>query len=252
MLVFTLMTGVFGVGAAMGEDFFEKGLAAYQNKQYAEARDAFQKQLDLGKTSPALLNNLALSVYELDQKPLALALWRKALSLEPGFKPALHGRDFLERKMNMRPLERDSLSLWLHRTFEAISGYELLWVNALILAIAGWSGLRYLGDRRFALEEEQPMPPFPTIPILSLGLLLLVTTLSVYKWRDSLAGRATITAVKASVKSLPADEGVNLFDISGGSEVYVRQAQNGWVQVQNSEGTSGWIKSADLLITSER
>src|SRR5438046_1701602 len=72
------------------EDFFEKGLASYQSKQYAEARDAFQKQLDQGKVSPGLLNNLALSVYQLDQKPFALALWRKALSIQPGFKPAVH------------------------------------------------------------------------------------------------------------------------------------------------------------------
>jgi uncharacterized protein YgiM (DUF1202 family) len=96
------------------------------------------------------------------------------------------------------------------------------------------------------------MPSFPAMPLMSTALLILVTTLSVYKWRDSFTARATITTVKASVKSLPADEGVNLYDISGGSEVFVRQAQNGWVQVQNSDGTSGWVKNSELLITSER
>ncbi|MGZ3722987.1 MAG: hypothetical protein ACXVA9_08665 [Bdellovibrionales bacterium] len=236
--------------ATSKEDFFEKGLAAYQSKQYTEARDAFQKQLDQGQASPGLLNNLALSVYQLDQKPLALALWRKALTLQPGFKPALRGRDFLETKMNMRPLERDSLSLWTHRSLESISFYELLWANALVLAIAGWLLLRYLGERQFALEEEQPMPPFPAMATVFLVLLLFTASMSAFKAKDNFSTRATITGAKVSARSLPADEGVSLFDISGGSEVFVRQQQKGWSQIQNSEGSSGWVKDSELFITS--
>jgi tetratricopeptide (TPR) repeat protein len=232
------------------EDFFEKGLAAYQGKQYAEARDAFQKQLDQGGISPALLNNLALSVYQLDQKPLALALWRKALSLQPGFKPAALGRDFLERKMNMRPLERDTLSLWIHRNLESLSSYELLWLNALLLVVTGWFGLRYLGERRFALEEEQPLPAFPGMTLIFAVLLVAISSLSAVKFKESLAERATVTGAKVSARSLPADEGVSLFEISGGSEVYVRQQQGGWAQVQNSEGASGWVKDSEIFVTS--
>jgi tetratricopeptide (TPR) repeat protein len=256
VLVLSLTLGVFNAAVTFADtpskgDLFEQGLAAYQNKQYAEARDAFQKQLDQGKETPALLNNLALSVFELDQKPLALALWRKALTLNPGFKPAQQGRDFLEKKMNMRPLERDSLSLWIHRTLESIAFYELLWVNALILAIAGWFGLKYLGERRFALEEEQPMPPLPVMSMLFVALFCAISVLSLMKWRDTSTDRATITAAKASVRSLPADEGVDLFDLSGGAEVYVRRQRDGWVQIQNVDGTSGWVKSSELLVTSK-
>jgi tetratricopeptide (TPR) repeat protein len=252
ILVLSLVTCVFQASAdtPSKEDLFEKGLAAYQSKQYTEARDAFQKQLDQGHMSPGLLNNMALSVYQLDQKPLALALWRKALSIQPGFQPALSGRNFLETKMNLRPLERDTLSLWTHRNLEAVSFYQLMWVNALILAIAGWLVLRYLGERRFAVEEEQPMPAFPVMAAVFSVVLLFTATVAVYKVRDSLTTRATITAVKASARSLPADEGVGLFDISGGSEVFVRQQQNGWSQIQNAEGSSGWVKNSELFITS--
>lgn len=250
----SLVGCIFSVAAwtanAQPKDFFEQGLASYQNKQYAEARDAFQKQLDLGKSTPALLNNLALSVYALDQKPLALALWRKALSMQPSFTPARKGRDFLETKMNMRPLERDSMALWTHRTLESISLYEILWANALVLAMAGWFAFRYLGERAFAIEEEQPIPPFPTTTAVFVLLFLCTFTLTGLKFKDSLTERATITAAKASVRSLPSDDGVGLFDISGGAEVYVRQQQNGWTQVQNADGTAGWVKNSELLITS--
>lgn len=238
--------------SAPKDDLFQKGLAAYQSKQYAEARDDFQKLLDQGGLSPGLLNNLALSVYQLDQKPLALALWRKALSIQPGFHAAAAGRDFLESKMQMRPLERDSFSLWAHRNLEALSIYELLWVTALILTIAGWLALRYLGERRAALEEELPMPPFPTMAITFIGFLLFSLTMVAMKAKDTFSARATVTATKVSVRSLPADEGVSLFDVTGGSEVLVRQKQNGWAQVQSAEGSSGWVKDSEIFITSER
>jgi tetratricopeptide (TPR) repeat protein len=255
--VASLIFGIFNAAAALAdsgskEDLFQKGLAAYQSKQYTEARDDFQKLLDQGKVSPSLLNNMALTVFELDQKPLALALWRKALSMQPGFKPAVHGRDFLESKMQMHPLERDSLNLWVHRSLEAVSLYQLLWLNAVILALTGWFGLRYWGERGAAIDEEQPMPAFPTLPLVLLVGLLLSLSLIGFKAKDSFTLRATVTDNKVNVRSLPADEGVSLFDLSGGSEVLVRQDQNGWAQVQNAEGSSGWVKNSEIFITSER
>jgi len=251
-LILALTGSLLFAAAVEEQDLFQKGLAAYQSKQYAEARDSFQKLLDQGQISASLLNNLALTVYELDQKPLALALWRKALSLRPGFPPAMKGRDFLESKMTMRPLEGDSFSLWAHRNLESISFYEILWFNALILAIAGWFGLKYWGERSAALEEELPLPPFPSMATAFLLILAFSLTVVVMKARDSSMVRATVTGAKATVRSLPSIDGVSLFDVNGGAEVLVRQAQSEWTQVQNTEGSSGWIKNSDIYVTSER
>lgn len=234
---------------AANEDLFQKGLAAYQSKQYAEAKDDFQKLLDQGKVTPSLLSNLALSVYQLDQKPLALALWRKALSLQPTFRPAREGRDLLENKMQMRPLERDTLSLWVHRNLESVSLNELLWVNALLLALLGWYGLRYWGERSAALDEERERPAFPTLLAVWAVIFVAVSVLSGLKAKDAMNTRATVIAAHTSARSLPTDDGVPLFDLNGGSEVLVRRDQNGWLQVQNSDGASGWVKNSDVLVT---
>lgn len=241
-------------GIALGatsenEDLFQKGLSAYHSKQYSEARDVFQKLLDQGQVSPPLLNNLALSVYELDQKPLALALWRKALSISPGFRPAEKGRDLLENKMQMRPLERDSFQLWMHRSLESLSLQILLVVAALFLALTGWFGLRYWGERSLALDLAQPLPTFPMHIALLGGVLILLLAVTGLKVKDGMATRATIIQAKASARSLPTDEGVELFDLSGGVEVFVRQIDNGWSQVQNAEGSNGWVKNSDLMVT---
>ena len=255
-LVFSFLSvslAIVGVTAraasSENEDLFQKGLAAYHSKQYSEARDLFQKLMDQGQTSPALLNNMALTVYALDQKPLALALWRKALSIAPGFRPAEKGRDLLETKMQMRPLERDSFKLWLHRTLESFSLQILLILTAVLLALAGWFGIRYWGERGLALETESPLPALPLRTVLFLTAFALSVVVTGLKIKDGMSTRATIVEAKASVRSLPADEGVALFDLSGGSEVYVRQTQNGWTQVQNSDGSGGWVKNTDLMVT---
>ena len=151
--------------------------------------------------------------------------------------------------MQMRPLERDSLNLWTHRSLEQISFYELLWLNALSLAVAGWLLIRYWGERRAAVEQELPMPNFPMLGGLFAAILLFAMTVTTLKTKDFMTERATVTAAHTSVRSLPAEDGVSLYEISGGSEVLVRQKQSGWTQVQNSEGAAGWIKDSEILQT---
>jgi len=234
------------------EDLFRNGLTAYQNKNYEEARDAFQKALAQGPRSPQVLHNLALTYYQLNQKPQAMAFWRRALTMSPTYKAARAGRDLLESRLNMRPFERDSVSVWMARTLSSLSIFELLWLTALASSLTGWLWIRYLADRKNALDEEQPLPTFPTPAVLLSLALVACLALIDLKLGESGKTRATVITEKASAHSLPTDEAVSLFEVLGGHEVLVRQQQNGWSQVQNGDGSTGWMKDSDILITSER
>lgn len=234
------------------ENLFEKGLAAYQNKEYAQARDHFQKLIEQNTVSAALLHNLALSYFQLDQAPMSLGLWRKALTLEPGFLPARAGRDFAELKLQVRGFERNRVSESIQRNLEFISLYESLWVIALLLGVTGWLWIRYFADRRHALDEEAPLPAFPITAVALTLVLFASMALSAMKLNVSLKTRATVIAKKVSARSLPTEDGVALFDLGGGAEVLVRRRDQTWSQVQSSEGSSGWIKNDDLLVTSQR
>lgn len=234
------------------EDVFQKSLAAYQNKQFQEARDGFQKLISEGRANANLLHNLALTEYQLDQKAMALALWRKALYLEPEFKPARAGRDLLESQGAMRPFERDSVNLWRTRWLENFSIHEILWLTALLLAVTGSLWIRYISRRRIALEDEKPMPPFPVPATLTALLLLLVIAVATLKAIEVRTQKATVIAASVNIKSLPSDSGVAVGDAGPGSELRVLQKQTGWIQVQNSDGLSGWVKGESVLITTER
>lgn len=231
------------------EDLFQKGLAAYQNKEFAEARDYFHNLVLGGHSSAALFHNLALAYFQLDQKPYAMAFWRKALATDSGFRPALAGRTLLETRFNMRPWERGTLDLWTRRTLETVSFYELLWVIALLIGASGYIWIRYLAARKIAMEDEQPKPAFPLTAGVLLTFLMLTFVVMGLKMGLMQKTRATVVLTKIGVRSLPADDGVSLFELSGGSEVLVRQKNGEWLQVQNSDGSSGWVKDSEILVT---
>lgn len=234
------------------EDLFQKGLAAYQNKQFDEARDGFLNLVTSGHVSASLFHNLALTYYQLDQKPYAMAFWRKALALDPSFRPAQAGRKLMETKFNMSSWEKDTFSLWVRRTMESVSFYELSWLIAFLIGGAGWIWIRYLAARKIAIEDEQPKPPFPALAAVFAVLFALTLGLMSLKFQVLATKHATVVLAKISVRSLPAEEGVGLFELNGGNEVVLRREQGDWLQVQNSEGATGWVKKSEVLVTDER
>lgn len=250
LLIFILTNPVFAEGESSQSGTFQKGLAAYQNKQYEEARGAFQSLLDQGLVTAEILHNLALSNYQLNQKPLALALWRKALTLEPTFRAARAGREFTENELNQRGYERDQITQFFRTTLEFLSFYEATWLIALLLGVAGWMWIGYMGERKAAFDEERPLPDFPTAAVIVSVLLVLCVGLTGLKARQTFRTRATITGASVSARSLPGDDAVSLFELRGGSEVLIRRQEKDWSQVLNSEGNSGWVKDSELYITS--
>lgn len=231
-------------------DVFQNGLAAYQNKRYDEARAHFEKLLSQRPGDAHLMHNLALSYFQLEQRPLAMAYWRKALSVDPGYRPAQVSKEFLEQRMNMRPFERDPFKLWLRENLAAVSLFEASWFVALLLAGSGFFWIRYISARVTAVEDEQPMPAFPATASAFTVALLLALTLVGLKIKQLALTRATVIAVKTSARSLPTEDSVSVFDLNGGSEVILRRQEGGWAQVQSSDGSSGWLKTSDFLITS--
>lgn len=228
----------------------QRGLAAYQSQQFEAARDSFQQLLEERGHDPHVLHNLALTYVQLKEPPRAIALWRKALAVAHEYQPARQGIEFIEKDINLKALERDQMSLWARESLERVSVIELSWFLALMLAAAGYFWIRFLVERTAATEQEKPLPPFPTSAILASLFLAFSVLLMVSKLNQIMTTRATVVVSKVNARSLPSEDGVSVFEVRGGNEVWVRRQNNDWVQVVNSEGNSGWVKNAEILITS--
>lgn len=236
---------------AQAEDMtFQQGLTFFQTKDYAKAKEFFEKAAKDHPQEASIFHNWALAELQAGRKGEALALWRKALSVDPAFLPARKGRDYIEGRFQMRAFEKDPWARSTRREIESVGMDELLASVALLLGLSGWLWLRYFRKRRTAYQEMLPNPPFPSVATIFSILLLLGTTVLTLKFSQRFVSRATITGDKVSAKSLPNDQSVALYDLGEGVEVLVKRRQDTWLQVTNSDGLTGWVPAHQLRITS--
>ena len=230
---------------------FQKGLAAYQKHDFEAARDRFREAVEQGPVTARLLHNLALAYYQTNQRAYALAYWRKALVADPRYPAALTGRELLETHMHMRPFETSGFSLSVRHALEPVSGFLTSWALAVLIAAFAWATLRFLNARRTARDEERAGPGLP-VTAAALGILMLATAgVLALKLTYELHPRATVVANQAGAKSLPTPESATLFELSSGGEVLVKRTDDAWAQVQTGDGSVGWVKTSDIVVTSE-
>jgi len=244
--------------AHTAEAFFKSGITAFQKGDFKQAQTSFRESLKLEEDNPVVLHNLAMTAQRSGQMGEAIALWRKALALHPGYAPAERAIHWARGQLE-RPEIPHETEFW-----ESLRGTVLftapiisyIFICALLLLSAGWLILRYFGTRRRALLDEKPLPPFPaSAAILTAGFLFFALT-SVAKVWDLSTVRGTILPKKVEARSSPDAGATALFDLYEGLEVIVRanvkNGENDWTQVTYPGGPTGWIPRSAVFATTDK
>jgi tetratricopeptide (TPR) repeat protein len=228
---------------------FELGGKAYQTKDYAAAKTAFEQALQLEPRSEHALTNLALTEFQLGQKGRALGALRRALQLNPEFSTSRAALAFIEKQLPVKEIPHEIQ--WFEKFRESFLNYFslniFLAMTALFLLSAGWLGLRYFSERKSAIEEERPLPKASFTWSLSVLGLILFSTVTAMKAFDEVKSRGTIVLEKVPVKSSPDQNSPDLFDLYEGLEVIIEQNREAWIQVTYPGALSGWIPSESLF-----
>ncbi len=195
-------------------DAFERGLAALSKHEYAAARDAFTSVVEAGGATVPVLHNLALAHVRLDQKPMALGYWRKALAIDPNFAPARAGRAWLENGARMRAFEGEGVLHVGRQTLERVPRSSSRGSSRCSRPSSGGCCWRQAHARRAARDEDRPRPPW-TFGLAALGLAAVLTAASL-ALRTILVDEdfATVVTSPASARSLPNARAVTLFELS--------------------------------------
>ncbi len=237
--------------AQSAPESFQAGLSAFEKKDWDAARQSFSQALSQEPDNPLLLFNLGLTEYRSGKLGLATALWRRALTVAPGYRPAHEAVRFAQAKLEhpFLPRQFDAEEFFRVHVLHYFTTNVLLLMTALMLLLAGWFTLTYVGAHRRALLDEKPLPPLPwTAGLLSLLFLLTLATLLAKAW-DNHVVRATIVAVKIEARSTPETNGTALFELFEGLEVIVRQSSGDWCQVTYPGGQTGWVPRASIYVT---
>ncbi len=221
---------------------FAQALESFKQKDLAKSREAFLQLVSGSPNDPVLLYNLGL-VEMSDQHPgRALAYWRKALYLKPGYGPAIDGLKKIE-KLRIQGLQDVS---WWQKIPRYVSLSFLLTLNLFFASAAIFSLLLL----RRALKFEFSNPTYATPAFLVLGTLLLSTVSWLHFSSTQAHTLATVMIPSAAVHSSPTTESPALFDFREGDEVTVRRQNGNWYQVQKSSTAIGWLQKDHVFIHS--
>lgn len=237
-----------------GESHFRTGIEAYQKGDADEARAAFAQALQVSSENPNALYNLALIEQDLGRTGMAIALWRKALALNPGYQPARQALNWATDRLERKEIPHDT-EIWETFRTSALVQFSLesfLLVTVLLLFLSGWLLLGYFGKRRQARLDEKPTPKPSFSVLLFSTLFVLFAGLSLSKTFDQQSLRATVIPKKIEVRSTPDPEGTVLFDLHEGLEVIVRDSMGEWRQVTYPGGPTGWVPKTAVFSTQDK
>lgn len=254
LAIFTSLTCLFCSAWAQAPETsaFEQGIKNFREKKFEEASQFFSEAFHKEPDNVAALINKANAEFNLGRYGWAIALARRAVTLDPENDAANRAVEHLSAQIQSPDITKEI------ELFESIRNELLvpipLWVAfaamLMMFTFGGYLLLRYFGVRKKALKTEQVLPPFPSVgALLAIGWLFFsfVFWAKVY---DHNRARVTVVSEKSAVLAGPGEDQLLLFDAPAGVEFILKGVQGDWALVKYPGGLSGWTLKKNLFTTS--
>jgi tetratricopeptide (TPR) repeat protein len=217
-----------------------KGLAEYDEGQYAEAIKSFEAILAEDPRRGHVLYNLGNAYYKAGQKGTALGAYfaaRRLLPRDPDLKANIR---YIEKFTEDRLASSLEIPVWLRGFFwiDSLSVKESIYLAALFLGLS-------LGIFGFCFF----FPKIRTSLVLA-GAVCMVFTLilgaGVWAQRHMDRDWGAVSSAAVDVFSGKNKGAAVVFKLKEGAPVMVLEEGDGWAKVQISDGKKGWLPSLSL------
>ena len=242
-----LLAGVMLAGLAVvaqaaaqtPEEIFSRGNAAYEEKRYADAAEAYQTVLKYGIRDSRVEYNLGNAWFRQGELGRAILHYERAKRLDPT-DADIRGNLQLARAACFDRVEEPELLpvvRWGRELQDRIGPDSqawlflgLVWIIAILVAAklsrkGGWSS-------------------GASWTVASLLVAVLLVAASWYATYERLEGRAEAVVLDEAVEVLagPGENNPTLFTVHEGLVLEVRAERRTWVQVSLPNGLNGWIR----------
>ncbi len=216
----------------------------YNDGQYTQAIELYQKVIDSGYESEGLYYNLGNAYFKTNDMASAILYYEKALKLDPSDEDA-----------------RFNLKIANSRIVDKIENvpeifYIRWWKNLThVLTVDGWGIVSVAAFSVFlVMLLVFLLTRIPWLKKLTfwVGIVMIVITVSGY----SLANHryvsfrndheAIVFTPTVTVKSSPSATSIDLFVIHEGTKVQITDHVNDWYEVKIANGSMGWLKDNDI------
>lgn len=213
------------------------------NKLYAEGKfpdtaAAYEKILQTGWQSPALLFNYANAEFKAGHLGKAIAAYRRAELLVPRDSEIRANLEFVRNQIQGATLRESRWQNWT----------SMLTLNegALLTALLFW-----LTAALFIARQIRPalVPRLKNAARIFVALTLFSgAVLGLRAATHFSSATAVVIADNVTARSGPFDDAQNAFTVRDGAELSVLDQRDGWVQVASGAGKSGWLPAKQVAV----
>ncbi len=242
--IFILGLPFFALSAQTATQDFERGNKQYDQKNYQEAINDYQKALDKGQESAALYYNLGNANYKLNHIAPAVYNYERALKIKPNDADIKNNLAFAQKMTidAITPLPKNTFDKWYNAILNLLStdGWAILTVVLILLFMVTFVAYYLI----YGTVKKRIL--FTTaFTSLGLGLLALFFAFRSEK-RMNKDRPAIVFSPQAEVKSAPNMSSDEAFTLHEGTKVMVLSDTGEWKEIRIADGKEGWIPKTDL------
>ena len=210
----------------------------YAKGKFSDAANLYEKILQTGGQSPALLFNYANAEFKSGHLGRAIATYRRAAEMSPRDDEIRANLAFVRGQVQGATVHESRWQTWL--------GVLTLNEGALLAAALFWLTLALLAARQLrpALATKlRGVTRFATALTILSGAVLALQTLNHFH-----SSVAVVTTTGANALRGPYDDAQNVFTPRDGEELSVLDRHDDWVEVTDNTGKIGWLNRKQVEV----
>jgi tetratricopeptide (TPR) repeat protein len=210
----------------------------YAKGKFAEAATAYEKILQAGPTSPALLFNCGNAEFKSGHLGKAIAAYRQAELISPRDAELRANLAFVRNQVQGAALHENRWQNWI--------GSLTLNEGTLLAAVFFWALFALLAVRQIrpALAPKlRSATQLAVVAAIFSGAVLALQAANHFN-----AAVAVVTSAETTARSGPFDEAQSAFTAHDGAELQVLDRHDDWVQVANGAGKIGWLSRKQVEV----
>ena len=219
---------------------FDAANKLYEQGKFSDAAAAYQKLLESGRSSPAVLFNLGNAQFKSGQMGRAIAAYRSAELMTPRDPDIRANLQFARNQIQGPTLPVPAWQRWLGR----LSLNEWTWLGAATLWL--WIGTLIAGQCQPALKAG--LKKF--VVLLGITGLAMNAGLITLLAENHFTKSAVVIASEATARQGPLDESQTAFTLHDGAELEVLDRKDDWLQVTTDPKRIGWVRRDQVLLAS--
>jgi tetratricopeptide (TPR) repeat protein len=238
VLVATILIFAGSLFAADVAADFSAANELYAKGRFADAAAAYEKLLQTGVTSPALLFNAANAAFKSGHLGKAIAAYRQAELLAPRDAELRANLAFVRNQVQGAALRESRWQNWI--------GSLSLNEGTLLAAFSFWAMFALLAARQI---RPALAPKLRSATHLAVGVAIVSgAVLALQAANHFNAAVAVVTGAETTARSGPFDEAQGAFTAHDGAELQVLDHHDDWVQVANGAGKVGWLSRKQVEV----